>query len=193
MNAKQTISYVELLKRVELTPNEYFFCLCVQHKHDKAFKESVLGSFLQAGFSFSQKEIKNCVSKGYIEDLNFSEEKSLNNYYLTNSFTIKSNGLEIDRDNIYNDLISAYPPYMDINGKPAALTVVKDRDLLLEKYLKEIDYNIETHNKIISIIKRASQLKLISYSLNNFVESKMWIALETQLPNYNETGLDNAF
>jgi hypothetical protein len=193
MNVKQTISYVELLKRVELTPNQYFFCICVQYKNNKDFKETVLGSFLQGGFSFSEKEVQTCIDKGYIEDFNFGDTKSLNNYHLTNLFSMKIQAKDIDREQIYEDLISSYPPYTEINGKQAALTVVKDRDLLLEKYLREIDYNIETHNKIINIIKQASKLKLISYSLYNFIESKMWIALETQLPNRSETGLDNAF
>jgi hypothetical protein len=80
------------------------------------------------------------------------------------------------------ELFDAYPMFGTIQGSSVYLRGVSRKFDSLEDcyraYGKAINWNPETHNKIIELLKWAEDKGIIQCSLATFVIDKYWIALE---------------
>lgn len=80
------------------------------------------------------------------------------------------------------ELFDAYPMFGTINGATIYLKGVSRKFDSLEDcykaYGKAINWNPETHQKILDLIKWAEDKKIIQCSLATFVIDKHWLALE---------------
>lgn len=80
------------------------------------------------------------------------------------------------------ELFSAYPSFMNIQGKYVPLRDISKRFSSLDEffffYSTQIGHNPEKHKEVMDILTWAKENNFVSFGILNFVISNQWIALK---------------
>jgi len=155
-----------ILNKFNITISQLYILNCIYCKEIQAIKNHIdknVDTFLN--------DLKYLESLSYLEyhgrDI---ENIDFFDYALTESFI---NQMYLDVDKAGNEFFNAYPSYIEINGNKI-LAKKGDRDALIEQYCKDINYDIEKHNKILKAIPIAIAQGSLNMAIRNFIESKLY-------------------
>ena len=173
---------IPFLVKHGITESQFILLYLVYLKRDDlidVYKEKVIGGMKK----IPKTEMEFLRQKGFLEF------NSHNKYVLSEMFL----NLFIDKHIATDEIFAIYPSYMESMGVQIPLTAM-DRNVFANIYISAIQGNLEEHKEVIKDIEYAKQQKLLSFGIEKFLTSKMWLKIrEQRLAGIVKTNAPNAY
>jgi hypothetical protein len=162
--------FVNFLVKHQMTAEQFLFCCLI---YEKQF--SLLYKIHQEREGFDIEAIRNLEDRGYVKDLNKSNETYADMYIVTEKFT---EAIYCDTDAMFEELINTYPMffYLDQKKLPAQSC---DLDKLKLVYFNFIKRNPKKHKKIIEALNTIKAENGIYMGIEKWVTGRQWRGVET--------------
>ena len=128
------------------------------------------------------KDISDLVAKGILEYDGRDLTTNIKDYVISQMFLDE---FFLDIDKAGQEFYDAYPSYIDIDGRKI-LAKKGDKDALIAKYCKDINYDKEMHNKILLALPIAEKQGSLNMAIRNFIESGLYKDIVGLLDKPNE-------
>jgi hypothetical protein len=161
----ETEKFINFLVKHQLTPNQFMFCFIKATYDMNSFRK-----YIKSVGAFKSEEIKDLITKGYIEDFNDKGRDYIDSYLVTPKFTKE---IFIETEQAGEELWATYPPFITINTSRVSARSC-DKDTLIKTYCKRIKNNKNIHEEIISLLKEAISKDEIRMGIEKWVGSEQW-------------------
>lgn len=175
---------IRLINRYRLTPNELLIVrvlLLLQDNQEESLLHELMDSLRLVNINLRDVLIELQNKEVILKSYKIPETGTVFNPF---EIPINKNfikGLYKASFELGKELFDVYPQFATINGSVIPLrTVAKKFDSLEEayfKYGKSINFNIDKHNEIVSLVRWANENNILNCSLASFIVNQGWIDL----------------
>lgn len=166
--------FVDLLCKLGISPNQFLICMLIHEKDVagtiKYFEENKRNRF-------AVLDIDWLLNNGFLLRIDKRKETNyeLDEFIVTAKFTEE---FLVDEYDAGEELWNTYPSWMNFDGSRKSAKSV-DKDELIEKYLKKINFSKKKHSAIIEVIKKYAEDNngYATMGIQKFVSSEQWVEL----------------
>lgn len=166
--------YMDFLEKHKLTEGQFMLLYCLYLKrYDiiQRYKELFPTNAtlpINVRSVLPEKDLDDLLERKYLTKK--GKANSAANFFITKKF---SNSF-ITNYEAADELLNAYPSFMERpGGGKISLTLMNNNDLI-ESYAKSINFSAAEHKEVIKDLKYAVSENLIHYGIEKFVTSKQW-------------------
>lgn len=170
---------LNLLIKYNLTADELLIVYLILIAQDEEGHKEFISKWYNHFGEEKAKAISDSLRKKGIITKTYEDEEFPNNIEFNKNFLkgwIKTSG------QMGQELFSAYPKYLLINGKQMALTNFSKRFNTMEEmfffYSLQIGHSIEKHKKIMEILDWAKKNNKLHYGIVEFIVGHKWEELD---------------
>lgn len=170
----ETEKYVDFLVKHKLTPSQFMFCYLKASYDMTSFRK-----YIKEVGPFRMEEIKDLITKGYLEDFNATnpngtKQDYVDSYIVTPKFHKE---IFIETEQAGEELWKAFPPFIHINSTRVSARSC-DKEVLIKSYCKKIKNNKNIHEEVLSLLKQAVERNEIKMGIEKWVGSEQWNILK---------------
>lgn len=171
---------VEFCITHKITVQQYFFMWLLLHKDwNRPYKESLAKQYLTEVEKFTQRNIDDLEEKGMIDNLNYPPN-TLPEMYIVKEHISKKMFASDDEG---EELWKAYPPNFPLStGGTFVARAGGDKDELIAKYLKKINYSPIKHKFIMQQLKAYKELvktgRINGHKISDFIAMELWDTID---------------
>lgn len=162
--------YVDFLCKHNLSGDQFLFCCLIYER-----RYSLIYKLFNERNGIFQGEIDDLIARGYLIDNNTGIESHPDMYQVTEKFTKDLYGDEME---MWEELINTYPMFIFIDQKriPAQSC---DLDELRKVYFSKVK-SVRRHKEIITLLKKAIDMDMVSMGIEKWIKSSQWRAVEQE-------------
>jgi hypothetical protein len=170
---------IEFCIRHKINVNQYFFLWLLLNKDwNRPYKESLGRQYLNEVDKFTQRDIDDLENKGMIGNLNYPPN-TLPEMYIVKDHISKEIFVSEDEG---EELWNAYPPNFPLSsGGTFIARAGGDKDDLIEKYLKKINFSPVKHRFVMQQLKNYKSLvqqgRINGHKISDFIGMELWTTI----------------
>ena len=122
-------------------------------------------------------------------------EKGFLRFNERNEYVISTKFLDLftDKFTATDEIFDTYPSFVKSNGVEIPLTAM-DRNVFANMYMSAIQGNVEEHREVLKDIEYAKEHKLLTFGIEKFVTSRIWIKIrEKRLATVTRLNTNTAY
>lgn len=171
--------FTDKLVQLGLTAEQYFVLFLIDTRDVVNLKK-----YIEGNGKFDKNIFTDLLDKGYLLNTHpTSKSLDLGNLVVTLEFA-EENVKEISEEEAYEQLLDAYPKFVEVGGTkyPSTGLNLSDSNLACKAYAKEIKNNKLLHAEILSLLRiwKQSVGEFAPFKIDKFITSKYWTELRTK-------------
>lgn len=170
---------VEFCIKHKIRIEQYLFLwLLLRKDFNKPYRESLSKQYLREVSKFRQEDIDDLEERQLIDNLNFAPNTLPEMYIVKEEIAREITVTDDDGEELWN----AYPPNFPLSsGGTFVARAGGDKDELIVKYLKKINYSPTKHKFVLQQLKAYKELvrsgKINGHKISDFIGMELWTTI----------------